>query len=154
MPQVGKSNRYRRDSRTVQILFNSNHISKEFLHNAVVWTVHSNLCQSCLTLCDPMNWSPPGSSVCVILQPRILEWVAVSYARGSSRPTDWTKSLMSSALADGFFTTWEAKDGSLTYSKNVRICFRNRKVNQVAVNTPYLFASQYFFCVCGTHRKW
>ena len=36
---------------------------------------------------------------------------------------------MSSALADGFFTTWEAEDGSLTYSKNVRICFRNRKVS-------------------------
>ena len=35
--------------------------------------------QSCLTLCDPMNSSPPGSSVHGILQARILEWVAISF---------------------------------------------------------------------------
>ena len=39
--------------------------------------------QSCLTLCDPMDWSPPDSSVCGILQARILEWIAISYSRGS-----------------------------------------------------------------------
>ena len=44
--------------------------------------------QSCLTLCDPMDCSPPGSSVHGIFQARILEWVAVSYARGSFRPKD------------------------------------------------------------------
>ena len=42
--------------------------------------------QSCLTLCDPMDCSPPGSSVCEILQARILEWVAISFSRGSSGP--------------------------------------------------------------------
>ena len=46
--------------------------------------------QLCLTLCDPMNCSPPGSSVHGILQARILEWVAISFSRGSSRPRDWT----------------------------------------------------------------
>ena len=35
--------------------------------------------QSCLTLCDPMDWSPPGSSVHGTLQARILEWVAIPY---------------------------------------------------------------------------
>ena len=40
--------------------------------------------QSCLTLCDPVDSSPPGSSVHGILQARILEWVAVSFSRGSS----------------------------------------------------------------------
>ena len=40
--------------------------------------------QSCLTLCDPMDCSPPDSSVHGIFQARILEWVAVSYSRGSS----------------------------------------------------------------------
>ena len=35
--------------------------------------------QSCLTLCDPMDSSPPGSSVHRILQARILEWVAISF---------------------------------------------------------------------------
>ena len=37
--------------------------------------------QSCLTLCDPMDSSPPGSSVHGILQARILEWVAISFSR-------------------------------------------------------------------------
>src|SRR5574340_167266 len=42
--------------------------------------------QSCLTLCDPVDSSPPGSSVHGILQARILEWVAISFSRGSSQP--------------------------------------------------------------------
>ena len=46
--------------------------------------------QSCLTLCDPMDYSLPGSSVRGILQSRILEWVAISSSRGSSRPRDRT----------------------------------------------------------------
>jgi len=41
-------------------------------------------CSVCLTLCDPMDSSPPGSSVCGIFQARILEWIAISYSRGSS----------------------------------------------------------------------
>ena len=47
--------------------------------------------QSCLTLCDPLDCSPPGSSVPGIFQARILEWVAISFSRGSSRPRDWTR---------------------------------------------------------------
>ena len=39
--------------------------------------------QSCLTLCDPMDCSLPGSSVHGILQARILEWVAIPFSRGS-----------------------------------------------------------------------
>ena len=38
--------------------------------------------QSCLTLCDPTDGSPPGSSVCGISQARILEWVAISFSGG------------------------------------------------------------------------
>ena len=45
---------------------------------------HIQLLQSCLTLCDPMDCSLPGSSVHGILQARILEWVAISLSRGSS----------------------------------------------------------------------
>ena len=40
--------------------------------------------QSCLTLCDPMDYSPPGSSVHGIFQERILEWVAISFSKRSS----------------------------------------------------------------------
>ena len=46
--------------------------------------------QSCLTLCNPMDCSPPGSSVHGILQARILEWVAISFSREASQPRDRT----------------------------------------------------------------
>ena len=46
--------------------------------------------QLCPTLCDPMDGSPPGSSLHGISQARILEWVAISYSRGSSQPKDQT----------------------------------------------------------------
>ena len=51
----------------------------------------SEITQSCLTLCDPVDHSPPGSSVHGILQARILEWVAISFSRGSSQPRDRTQ---------------------------------------------------------------
>ena len=46
--------------------------------------------QSCPTLCDPMDSSPPGSFVHGIFQARILEWVAMTSSRGSSQPRDRT----------------------------------------------------------------
>ena len=50
--------------------------------------MHAKLLQSCPTLCNPMDCSPPGSSVHRILQARILEWVALPFSRGSSLPRD------------------------------------------------------------------
>ena len=44
----------------------------------------SEVAQSCPTLCDPVDCSPPGSSIHGILQARILEWVAISFFRGFS----------------------------------------------------------------------
>ena len=58
--------------------------------------------QSCLTLCDPMNCSPPGSSVHEILLARTLEWVAISFSRGSFQTQDQT---WVSYIAGRFFTT-------------------------------------------------
>ena len=46
--------------------------------------------QLCLTLCDPVDGSPPGSSIHGLLQAGILEWVAISFSRGSSRFRDCT----------------------------------------------------------------
>ena len=48
--------------------------------------VHSKSLQLCPTLCDPMDCSPPCSSVLGILRVRILEWVAISSSRGLSQP--------------------------------------------------------------------
>ena len=50
----------------------------------------NEVAQLCPTLCNPMDCSPPGSSVHGILQARILEWVAISFSRGSSQPRDQT----------------------------------------------------------------
>ena len=48
----------------------------------------SELAQSCPTLCNLMDCSPPGSSVHGIFQARVLEWVAIAFSRGSSQPRD------------------------------------------------------------------
>ena len=58
--------------------------------------------QSCPILCNPMDCSPPGSSVHGILQARILEWIVIPFSRGSSQPKDQTWVF---CTAGGFFTT-------------------------------------------------
>ena len=65
--------------------------------------VESGVCvsvcaQSCPTLCDPMDCSPSGSSVHGVFQETILEWVAISSSRGSSRPKDWTCISLASCI--------------------------------------------------------
>ena len=57
--------------------------------------------QLCPTLCNHMDCSPPDSSVHEISQARILEWVAISFSRGSCQPRDQTQV---SHVADRFFT--------------------------------------------------
>ena len=72
--------------------------------------VHAKPLQSCLTLCQAMDCSPPGSSARGILQARILEWAAMPSSRGPSPPRDRLHISMSPALAGEFFTTsstWE-----------------------------------------------
>ena len=56
--------------------------------NAEEGESESEVAQSCPTLCDPVDCSLPGSSVHGICQARILEWGAISFSRGSSRPRD------------------------------------------------------------------
>ena len=76
--------------------------------------MYVQLLQSHPNLCDPMDCSLLGSSVHGISQARILEWVAISYSRDLPDPGTEPKSLMSPALAGGFFTnlaTWEAIKG-------------------------------------------
>ena len=63
------------------------------------------LAQSCITLCNPLDCSRPGSAVHGILQARILEWGALSSSRGSSQPRDQIVFPVSPALAGVFFTT-------------------------------------------------
>ena len=94
--------------------FTPEHIKNSFLKNFLIYLgipVGVVLCilmlrcsadQWYLTLCDPVYYSPSGSSVCGILQARILEWVGIS----SSRVSSWLRNqTQSPALAGRFFTT-------------------------------------------------
>ena len=76
--------------------------------------------QSCPTLCDPMNCSPPGSSVHGIFLARILEWVAISSSRGSSQPRDWT--CISYVSCRGILYCWATRSG-YSWSRMVIIIF-------------------------------
>ena len=71
----------------------------------------SEVTQSRLTLCDPVDCSPPGSSVHGILQARRLEWVAISFSRGSSRPRDRTQV---SRIAGRRFNLWATREYQYT----------------------------------------
>ena len=61
--------------------------------------------QLCLTLCDPMDCSPTGSSVHRILQARILEWVAIPFSRGIFLTQGWSLGLLH----------WQADSSPLSY---------------------------------------
>ena len=63
--------------------------------------------QSCLTLCDSMDYSLPGSSVHGILQARVLEWVAIPFSKRSSQPRDWTQVF---CIACRFFPIWATRE--------------------------------------------
>ena len=63
--------------------------------------------QSCPTVCDPTDCSLPGSSIHGIFQARVLEWVAISFSRGSSWPRDRT---WVSHTAGRLFTIWATRE--------------------------------------------
>ena len=63
----------------------------------------SEVTQSCPTLCDPMDCSPPGFYIHGGFQARVLEWVAISFSRGPSWPRDQTRV---SCIAGRRFTIW------------------------------------------------
>ena len=72
------------------------------------------IAQLCLTLCDPMGCNLPGSSVHGILQAKILEWIAISFSRGSSQPRD---PKPRSCIAGRFFSIWATKEALVDYNK-------------------------------------
>ena len=77
--------------------------------NGVQCTDHNQKVKvkSCPTLCNPMGCSLPGSSIHGISQARVLEWVAISFSRGSSWPRGRTQV---SHIAGRRFTTWATRE--------------------------------------------
>ena len=77
-----------------------------------------SVAQSCPVLCDPMDCSPPGSTVRGLSQARILEWAAISSSRGSSPPRDGTQV---SCIAGRFFTSWVTREACV-HSEHLLSC--------------------------------
>ena len=78
----------------ISLIYASLHKCKFAVERVMAWTLPMcSLAKLCLTLCDPMDCSPPGSSVPGISQVRILEWFAISFSRGSSWPWDLTQAF-------------------------------------------------------------
>ena len=73
--------------------------------------------QLCLTLCDPMECSPPGFSVHGILQASIPQWVAIPFSKGSSWPWDWTWVCL---IAGRSFTIWDSRE---TFSGDILVIY-------------------------------
>ena len=69
-----------------------------------------------LILCDPMDCSPPGSSICGIFHLRVLEWVAISSSRGSSQPKDRIRVSCVVFIAERFFICWVTREAILMYA--------------------------------------
>ena len=85
-------------------------ISRESI---LIWRqlhIESEVAQSCLTLCYRVEYSPPGSSVRGIFEARILEWVAISFSRGSSQPRDRSQV---SRIAGRCFNLWAIREALL-----------------------------------------
>ena len=104
-------------------------------------SMHAKSLQSCPTLCDPSDSSPPDSSVYKILQTRILKKVAMPSTRGSSQIRDRTCISMSPSLAGDFFTTstnWEALLMGYTPIQNKKVFLK--KKNLPVLSEPSVFS--------------
>ena len=93
----------------------------------------SEVAQSCQTLCDLMDCSPPGSTTHGIFQARILEWVAISFSRRSSRPRDWTHVSHMVSIVGRRFTVWATREDPKPLG-----CSKNSSKREVYSDTAYL----------------
>ena len=78
------------------------------------WSSEVKVTQPCLTLCDPMYFGLPGSSVHGIFQAVVLEWISISFSRGSSQPRDRT---WVSRVVDRRFTVWATREVQKGYEE-------------------------------------
>ena len=88
-PSIISLNRPKMESRPYEFLLQHNSNFSDFIL-LFMCMLHTQSLQSCPNLCNPQDCSPPGSSVHGTSQARIMEWVAISFSRGSSRPRDPT----------------------------------------------------------------
>ena len=104
----------------------------------------SEVAQSCPTLCNPMDCSLPGSSLHGIFQAIVLEWIAISFSRGSSQPRDWT---WVSRFVDRCFPIWAMR-------KIKRIQIKNEffQILVWVLKKVSLFVKRFYSSVCKMKR--
>ena len=90
----------------------------------------SEVAQSCLTLCDPIDCNLLSSSTLGIFQAKMLEWVAISFSRGYSQPRD--RMQVSCFFVGRCFTIWVTREVSLgsvlLLKSHLQILFQNLKI--------------------------
>ena len=110
-------------------------------------------------LCNPMDCSPPASSVHGILQTRILEWLSIPFSRESSWPRDWTQV---SCIAGIFFTIWATREAPVNLQNKLQtklfeyICKKHIEGSFQQFSWIYFRISMYHFVSSKTkiHIWW
>ena len=89
---------------------NMKYHSEQFLQGVNKLCVRTKLRQLDLTLCDPVDCSPPSSSIRENFQARKLAWVTISSSRGSSQPRDWTHISWVCCIGRYILYHWAARE--------------------------------------------
>ena len=97
-------------------------------------SMRAKLPQSCPILCDPVDCSPPGSSICGISQARILEWVAISPSIFPNQ--DQTLVSCIGRWVIHHWATWEAKNWN-SYTQNIFLTHRMLNLNSTWIFTKF-----------------
>ena len=107
--------------------------------------------QSCPTLCDSMDCSPPGSSFHGILQARMLKWVAMPFSKRSSQPRDQTQV---SCIAGWFFIVWATWEAPVSIKTSLTpVLILHQLLPAMLQPSPYPSSFHLFLCLYkGT--KW
>ena len=88
-----------------------------------------------LTLCDPVDCNPQGSSVHRILQARILEWVAIPCSRRSSPPRDWNFVACVSCFAGRYFNNWAFREVQIVSYSGINLRIERGEITEVTQAT-------------------
>ena len=114
----------------------------------------SEVTQSCPTLCDPMDCSLSGSSVHGIFQAKVLEWIAISFSRGSSRPRNRTQV---SRIAGRRFTVWATREAvTIIHSKPLYHDWSTEIIEFYIIKLPFnrKTCNQFLKSKCISELSW
>ena len=119
-------------------------LSNSTIMRATQESVKVSVAQPCPTLCNPMDRSPPGSSVHGLLQVRMLEWVAISFSRASSWPRDGISWPGDAGTAGRLFTIWATREAQTQVVYNFLVAMLRKKIKRNVKLTLIMFYSTYY----------